>query len=586
MTVRAAALLVMLAFPALASITGSSLTGRVTVGDAPAESVTVTLASPVLQQPRTTTTNAQGRYFFDALPPGTYDVTFFRPAHTSLTKRAVLELGRVARADAVLEPNADEDSTTSTATTVSAAETIAVTSHFDDRALDRLPYGRLASVALAPGFAFGDILDGVPGSAVPSEETIEQATVVRAAAPAEWETFGGMVNAFRTRSGRDEFFFTLRDTFTSAQWVSDTTISTPTPRNDDDQNHFLEATAGGRIVPQRLWFFAGAWRGEETFPNASALDGFLAKLDAQLGAAHHLTATHRDTSQNFLITGYDLDTTSLHYTGIAGARFTSEVLAARTSFAVDDFSQDDDFVLARGSYLLGDHLLTAGFANRDDDIGGPARAFFAGDRWSFSRLNVYAGLRHDEAGGTDAWSPRIALTYDLRGNGAHALSASWGEYALATQPANSRRIASLGYAAAIGSSGTARADFIRTTIGSFWQHELQLDARYRLFDRFEAGGSYTLVNRYREPFGGVIFPDQAAHVWLGAELPAGSHEFGVTVLQNFTEVVGRNITSTDAAIRYAIPLSRLGILFAVDATNVFLQSGPPRTARAWVRLRF
>ena len=67
-----------LALPALANITSASLTGRVVVADAPASGVTVTASSSALQHPRATMTNAHGRYWLGALPPGTYDVTFTR----------------------------------------------------------------------------------------------------------------------------------------------------------------------------------------------------------------------------------------------------------------------------------------------------------------------------------------------------------------------------------------------------------------------------------------------------------------------------------------------------------------------------
>ena len=588
-TLRLLLALLLLPLPAFANITTSSLTGNVTIGGAPTSGVTITVSSPALQTPRTTLTNARGRYWLHALPPGVYDVTFSLAAHTSLTKRAVLELARVARADATLEPNPDEDSTTSTAMTLSVAETTAITTHFDDRALDRLPTGRIGSASLAPGPSFATMLDGVPGGAVTSDEMIEQVTVIRGAAPVEWETAGGLASAFRTRTGGETFFFTLRDTITSANWITQSGAppGVPEPRADDDQNHFGEATAGGRIVPERLWFFAGAWRGEQAIPNSIAFEGFLAKLDAQLGAAHHVTVAHRDTTQAFFSEA-DLDTTSLHYTAVAGTQFTSEIVVGHSDLSVAPFSSEIDFLNARGSYLLGDHTLTAGFSNVDGDTPGSA-SFFVSDRWSYSRWNVYAGLRHDDADSGDHTSPRVAVTYDLRGNGTQAISASWGEYAPSSHPFAALRVITLGYATAVGNAGTARADVIRSEQGAFWQNELQLDARYRLFDRFEAGATYTLLNRFRSGFQEPLVAEQIANVWLGAELPVGSHELGVTLLQHYIDVSNRNLYPTDLAVRYTIPISRAGILLAADATNVFLQGEPPfaasRAVRVWVRVR-
>ncbi|MGZ5440254.1 MAG: carboxypeptidase regulatory-like domain-containing protein [Thermoanaerobaculia bacterium] len=581
---RAAALLVMLALPALANITTSSLTGRVIIGDAPASGVTVNVTSAALREPRTTTTNAHGRYWLGALPPGVYDVTFSLPGHTTLTKRAVLELARVARADAMLEVNPDEDSTTSTAVTVSVADTIPITTHFDDRSLDRLPTGRVGSASLAPGgHQYGSVstIDGVPFGAVTSEETIEQMTIVRGATPVEWEAYFDSAVALRTRSGGDDLSFTLRDTITDSDWNSKVGTNPGSPEPDDDLMHFGEATAGGPIVPQRLWFFAGAWRGEQaSSANVQTFDGVLAKIDARLGRQHHLALNYRDTSHQTGLFPYDSDTAALHYTAVAGSRFTSEVLAARTEIGADVYEVSTEFLSARASYVLGDHVVTAGLSN--DDGAGPSYAsFYASDRWSVSRWNVYAGLRHDDSELIDRWSPRVAISYDFRGNGTQAISASWGEYAIANQPANTLRVSSLGYATAIGTSGSARADVIRRESGNFWQNELQLDARYRLFDRFEAGATYTLANRSGSF---AVLPEQVANVWLGAELPVGNHEFGVTLLQHYIDGFGLAIVPTDLALRYAIPFSRLGLIIAADATNVFDDHDAARAVRLWVRV--
>ncbi len=579
------ALLGLLALPALANITTSSLTGRAVIGGAPASGVTVTVTSAALREPRTATTNARGRYWLVALPPGVYDVTFSLAGHTTLTKRAVLELARVARADAMLEVNPDEDSTTSTAVTVSVADTIPITTHFDDSSLDRLPTGRIGSASLAPGeHQYGSVstIDGVPAGTVTSEETIEQMTIVRGAAPVEWDTFGGTAVALRTRSGGDHFSFTLRDTITDASWNSRVGYNPGSPEPDNDLKHFGEATAGGRIVPRRMWFFAAAWRGEQAFANVQTFDGLLAKIDARLGRQHHLAFTYRDTSQQTGMFPYDSDTAAMHYTAVAGSRFTSEIVAARTEIGSDVYEASTGFLSARASYVLGDHVATLGFSN-DGGAGPRYASFYASDRWSVSRWNVYAGLRHDDSELIDRWSPRVAVSYDFRGNGTQAISASWGEYALAGQPARTLRVSSLGYATAIGTSGSARADGIRRESGNFWQNELQLDARYRLFDRFEAGATYTLANRSGSF---AVLPEQVANVWLGAELPLGNHEFGVTLLQHYIDVFGLTIVPTDLALRYAIPFSRLGLLLAADATNVFDDHDAARGVRLWVRLVF
>ncbi|HEX6084450.1 MAG TPA: TonB-dependent receptor, partial [Thermoanaerobaculia bacterium] len=531
--------LLVFAFPLHATLTSSAITGRVIAGDAPAAGVTVTVSSSALQHPRTTVTGPRGTYFLNALPPGTYDVTFSQAGMTTLTRRAIVELGRVARADARLEPSEDEESVTSTATQTSVADTTAITSHFDDATLDRLP-GRDYAVIIAPDSFFPTVteIDGtrpfIAGVALP-EDQIEQVTVVRAAAPVEWESYGGRLLAMRTRSGAEQFFLSLRDTVSNGAWNDDA----PGPlATDDGLQNLLEAHGGGRIVPQRLWFFAALWDGDDATRYTRGQRGGQVKLNAQPGAAHHLDAIYL-TGENGSgqVLRADTWTASLRYTGAFGPRYTTETMVTRHSSALSFQPQPGfpptpvsreraDTLSSRASYVLGDHLLTAGLSavsSRSFD----GHSFYASDRWSAARWVVNAGLRYDDAPFSDGdFQPRIAATYDLRGDGTRAISASWGEYAFGYSSAAPIHIATLGYAMAIGNSGSARIDYLRRG-ASFASGEssLQLDTRYRLFDRFEAGATYTYARNGDS--------SQHANAWIGAQLPVGAHEFGVTLLQRY-----------------------------------------------------
>src|SRR5215212_10533989 len=96
----ALAALVLLAPPLSAAVSTSALTGRVTSGGTAVANATVTAASARLQQPRVTVTGRRGTYWLGALPPGEYEVTFASKGMQTLTRRAVVELARIARADA------------------------------------------------------------------------------------------------------------------------------------------------------------------------------------------------------------------------------------------------------------------------------------------------------------------------------------------------------------------------------------------------------------------------------------------------------------------------------------------------------
>jgi len=575
LTLRVGRLLLMLllAPAALADITTSAITGHVTIQGAPAAGVTVTVESPALQAPRTTVTGPRGTYWLGALPPGVYDVTFALAGHTTMTRRTVAELARVARSDATLEPSEDEESVTTTATTANATETTALTTHFDDEALDRLPLGRLGNTGLVPdpNSAAIPLVDGLPPfvTELAAGDLVEQVTAIRGAAPAESLSFAGSALGIRTRQGRDEFFFSLRDTIL----------------NDSGPRQLLEATSGGRIVRDRLWFFGAGWDGQSAF--RSDIRGLNVKLHAQLGAAHHLDGSFTESRRIADHRLFRSETRNLwlQHTAVAGPHFTWETQVARASL-------DAELLTSRASYVAptrhGDHVLTAGFTrwtNLSD-----LRAFFVSDRWSYSRWTVNAGVRHEENAGHGELLPRLSVTYDLRDNGRHALAASYGEYPSYDPGVPSLRMATLGYGMAIGTSGAVRIDVLRRNAGHDPIHSVQLDTRYRLFDRFEAGVTYSYEQD--QPF-----RSHHGNLWLSMELPLGDQEIGVTLLQRrldlYNPSTGTNSPAssypTDLALRYTIPLPHFRLTLATDITNALnYGTAPlnlPRELRFWLRAR-
>lgn len=570
--------LLLIAPVAFANIATSSITGRVTIGGKGAAGVSVRAESPALQHPRTTITGPRGTYWLGALPPGEYDVTFSLTGHTTMTRHVIAELARVARSDATLELNADEESVTSTATTPNVTETTAVTTHFDDAMLDRLPLGRTGNLELFFDPAVGTLatLDGLPwflSGAFESEELLEQATAVRGGGAVDSLSIAGNTLELRSRQGREDFFFSLRgttsNTYGARQW--------------------FEGTAGGPVVRERLWFFAAGWGGETRYD--SDLRGLNTKLHAQLGASHHLDASYSGSDQTIGVTG-DISSLWLQHTAVAGPRFTWETYAARAGYGrlfSDRWSQAE-FLSTRASYVAptrgGDHVVTGGWTEWGKAFD--YRAFFLNDRWSSSRWVVNAGLRYEDYAPGGEFLPRGSVTYDLRGDGRRALAASYGEYAYSSDASRIQRmrITSLGYVTAIGVSGTMRVDVLRRASGASSTDSIQLDARYRLFDRFEAGAIYGYERGY-------AFRSQHANVWLGLELPVGNHEIGVTVLQRRLDLYNPGTGSdvgypTDIALRYSIPLRRVRLSLAADAINAFRYGEPgltvPRELRFWARL--
>ena len=585
------ALLLFATFHLSAAIPTTSITGRVTSGGAAAANVTVTLTSSALQGERTTTTTSTGRYWLTGLPAGRYDVTFSRAKLQTLTKRVVVELGRTARADATLEPSDDEESITATATTVNVTETAAATSHFSDEMLDRLPIERdpVAALLLAPGISggFAGYRNGAAdlGLGLFGSESLEEVTIVRAALPAEYDAYSPPLFFSRSRSGGEEEFFSIRDSITSGRWVSS---DFPGLDRFDDVDHLFEANAGGRIVRDKLWFFAGAWHGSEIF--GYDRKGYEAKLTWQPHAQHNLMAFFTEGEAETGLFNPDARIAALRYTGTPTARLTTEAVLSRSGTGLtnvagppQDFSYHYDSLFAKASYAIGDHVLSAG-GRAYDDSGSNDTSFFLNDRWSLNRLTLNLGARHE----LDRVSPRVAASFDLRGNGRQAIIASLSDY---PTPLGLTRELSLGFATAIGTTGSIRIDAVRRDLGEFTLNGAQADFRYTLFDRFHTGGSYTWFDP--DPLAGGVDSEHNVHAWAGVDLPVfDDHEFGVTAMQHFRSDLGDGLghsMPTDLALRYSLPVSRVRVTVAADVVNVFDERdhtfATGRMFRGWVRLR-
>lgn len=553
------AVLLLLAFPLCAStIISSALTGRVTAGGRAAAGVTVTVTSDALQQPRTTTTSARGTYFIPALPPGEYEVTFARSGLSALSRPALVLHGRVARADAALEPSEDEESVTSTARTVSMGDTTAITTTYSAEQLDRMPIARdpMSAAAIAPrsSDAFVAIVDGVPLTypRFLGEEIFDDVTIFRGGLPADVDLQDEYLITARTRSGGEKLSLTLRDTLSGGE-------------------HLFETTSAGRIVPRKLWFFAAGWAGDSDFRSLRRARGLTLKLTAQIGASHNFVAQHTDGEVGDFFGRASTTGTGLHYTGVAGERLVVEALAGRWDSGF--FGPGEPATVANGkaSYVVRDHVLSAGASHFDGES-----AFFVNDRWSNGRFVVNAGVR----GQHGDLLPRAGVTYDIRGNGRHALVANYGEYD--SSGFLTIRVGSFGYVAALGQSGIARIDVQRREHDTRTVDSAQFDARYRLFDRFEFGGNYTHTDVDTNAIS-LAFPEHLANAWVSAQFPVGNHEFEATVLQRYSADRGANESPTDLALRYTVPVRRVALTLAGDVAGAF---GDARRTRVWLRVAY
>ena len=357
-TVPLALVLLVVAAPAIAQTT-ASLSGTVTTEGVGLPGVTVTISSPQMQGTRTTVTGDGGGYTFGALPPGDYTVRFELSGMQPVTKRVQIGVGQTGRADSDMKVSAVAEAITVTASTPSVLETPTVSTNITAELVEDLPLLRdpLSTATLAPGvntntFSNDQLtISGGPGydnllmvngvaitEAVRSqaidlyiEDAIQETTVMTGGISAEYGRFtGGVVNTI-TKSGGNTFSGSLRDSLTNPSWTKEAPPPVAggagEPSRTDTMNQVWEATLGGFVMKDRLWFFAAGRDTETSTPRAlravpgstdpvvsrdqvdteTRLEG---KLTGQITAKHNLAASYLDvdsTTENNRFTNVSYD---------------------------------------------------------------------------------------------------------------------------------------------------------------------------------------------------------------------------------------------------------------------------------------
>jgi hypothetical protein len=561
----------------VAQATTGTLVGTVTSDGQPLPGVTVTVTSPALQGSRTAVTGDAGGYQFPALPPGDYTVTFDLEGMQKIEKRAIVGLSQTARADTEMAVSSMAEEITVSASAPTAVETTEIAASFNSETINELPTGRTIDdiVALSPGvteagpndqitisgsmsfeslFLVNGVVvnENVRGQPNPLyiEDAVQESTILTGGVSAEFGRFTGGVVSTVTKSGGNEFSGSLRGSLTNDDWTEKSNFAA---QRDpiDDINTAYEGTLGGRIIRDRLWFFAAA-RSEDRETGAQTFDTVIpydttrddqrieGKLTGRITDQHTLVASYIDSDlerRNFVTSGRVVDLRSLsfrddlrelrslHYSGIFTDRFLVEgqYSEMKHSFALGANTRDliegtllldantgqrgwsptfcgrpcgfkernNESWLGKASYFLstraiGNHSLVGGFedfhqkrnennfqSGSDFRIHGnffyfgqevffgvdpdaseiewdpvPAlsrtsdfatQSWFLNDKWELNNhWSFNVGLRYDESSGTDqagnktvddsAFSPRLAARYDLRGDGKHNFSATYGRY--------------------------------------------------------------------------------------------------------------------------------------------------------------
>ena len=419
------ALLVLVLFPVAVFAQGTTgqLTGTVKQAGAVVPGATVTVSSPQLQGTRTTVTNEAGTYNFAALPPGDYTVTFSLEGMQTVTRKANVGLAETARVDGELKMTNVAEAITVTASAPTVLETTQVEANVKQQEVNRLPMNRnpVAVANLTPGVttngprnatvisgAFGyDNLWLVNGATVNEnlrgqphalyiEDALQETTVLTGGVSAEYGRFtGGVVSAI-TKSGGNEFSVSIRDTLNNDKWTSKSSATQTQPI--DKVHPTYEATLGGRILRDRLWFFTAGRMQDDTvaqpfratstsfnpgaFTNKNTRHRYEVKLTGQITQRHSLVASYLNNkvSQTNNCQLGCLDTRTLaplqtnpndfktaHYNGIITNSFMVEADYAKKYFAfvgsggMDGFGSTDTAVIAANSPMIDQVVTGAAF---------------------------------------------------------------------------------------------------------------------------------------------------------------------------------------------------------------------------------
>ncbi len=258
----------------------AQLFGRVSNEGVGLPGVQVVVSSPNLQGTRTAVTSGTGDYVFPNLPPGDYSVEFVMSGFETQKRATRLAASQQISIDVSMSLTAIATEATVVAERESISTAPQASTTYTSDVLNKLPTTRtlLSAVILTPGvnqngpngnvtisggqsfdnlFTINGVVvtDNIRGTPFNLfvEDAIQETTTSTSGVSAEFGRFtGGVVNAI-TKSGGNTFSGTFRTTLTNDAWsaitpAQETRLQDVIPR--------YEATLGGPILKDRIWFFA------------------------------------------------------------------------------------------------------------------------------------------------------------------------------------------------------------------------------------------------------------------------------------------------------------------------------------------
>ena len=285
---RFLALALLLFLPGLvlaqAETTGAISGTVVDEAGSPVTNATVTVISTDTGLEREVKTDRNGSFTFRLLPVGNWSVTVLAPDKQPQAYSFRLGVGETVPIEAVLT---EEETITETITVSSTASALAsaeagenlnyrdqvenlplenrninVVARLSPQVSDATRTGNALTIAGAPSYDTTVLLDGAEisdpffgtGTTVYLEDAVEEVQVLTSGIGARYGRFqGGVINAI-TKSGSNDFEATLRYEFDQESWNEQTPFN---ETQSEDLNEVYQATAGGFILKDYLWYFAG-----------------------------------------------------------------------------------------------------------------------------------------------------------------------------------------------------------------------------------------------------------------------------------------------------------------------------------------
>jgi hypothetical protein len=327
--------LVLAASTALAQGTNAALEGTVTSEGKPLPGVSVSVSSPAMQGTRVTVTGSNGSYSFGGLPPGDYTVQFEFPGMQTKTRKVRLLLAQTTPVDEELSLSGVQEEVTVRGEAEAVLGTTQIATNFTSEQIAKLPVARtiVQTVLLAPGVSNTGVNNQVTISGAPSydntflvngvvvnenlrgqphnlfiEDAIQETTVLAGGVSAEYGRFTGGVVSTLTKSGGNSFHGSFRDSFSNPDWTEKTPWPTEA-EHVDDIDQVYEATLGGFVLRDHLWFFGAARQAERSvqrftfvtnLPYTNGFDEFRweGKLTGQIAAGHNVVASYLDITND------------------------------------------------------------------------------------------------------------------------------------------------------------------------------------------------------------------------------------------------------------------------------------------------